>query len=127
MPFLMQQKCLANETKRSGKLTQMFSELRSTLITSSDNGNANRMPWHVVVEPFSCCCLGREVLHRQQSLGQPRASESTPGAGEQCLELKASILGFWSLQCVCSVSATAAGDAPACPAVLEIKECCVSS
>lgn len=51
----MQQKCLENETKQSGKLTQMFSELRSTLITSSDNGNANRMPWHVVVEPFSCC------------------------------------------------------------------------
>lgn len=51
----MQQKCLENETKPSGKLTQMFSELRSTLITSSDNGNANRMPWHVVVEPFSCC------------------------------------------------------------------------
>lgn len=51
----MQQKCLENETKPSGKLTQMFSELRSTLITSSDNGNANRMPWHVVVQPFSCC------------------------------------------------------------------------
>lgn len=81
MPFLMQQKCLESETNRSGKLTQMFSELRSTLITSSDNGNANRMPWHDVVEPFSCCLLGREVLHRQQPLGQHRALKAPRGWG----------------------------------------------
>jgi len=33
----------------------MFSELRSTLITSNYNETANRMPWQVVLELFSCC------------------------------------------------------------------------
>lgn len=32
----------------------MFSELRSTPITSNYNKTANRMPWHVVLELFSC-------------------------------------------------------------------------
>lgn len=33
--------------------------------------------------PSAAACLGREVLHRQQSLGHLRASESTTGAAEQ--------------------------------------------
>lgn len=32
----------------------MFSELRSTPITSNYNKTANRMPWHAVLELFSC-------------------------------------------------------------------------
>lgn len=74
----MQQKCLENETKPSGKLTQMFSELRSTLITSSDNGNAKTECLGMLsCSPSAAACLGGEVLHRQQSLGHYRASKST--------------------------------------------------
>lgn len=64
--------------------------------------------------PSAAACLGGEVLHRQQSLGHYRASKSTTWAGEKCLELKVSVLGFCSVAVVCQP----AGDAAVCPAAV---------
>lgn len=47
----------------------MFSELRSTPITSNYSKTANRMPWHVVLELFSCRLASRGAATKASVTG----------------------------------------------------------